>query len=99
MAATEAQILALAKVREKKAAIAAERKSLNQKIDEELGLEVGTSDKLAKVKTPDEVRNVWLQGLLAAVETKEVRHASMISECIPIADAIMEAYEGKFFKK
>lgn len=99
MAATEAQLASLAKVREKKAAIAEERKSLNQKIDEELGLEPGTSDKLAKVKTPDEVRNVWLQGLLIAFKNKDVRHASGIADCIPIADAIMEAYEGKFFKK
>lgn len=99
MAATEAQIASLAKVREKKAAIAAERKSLNQTIDEELGLEPGTSEKLAKVKTPDEVRNVWLQGLLIAMSQKDVRHASGLADCLPIADAVMEAYEAKFFKK
>lgn len=97
--ATPAQIASLAKVRERKAAIAEERKTLNQKIDEELGLDIGTSEKLAKIKTPDEVRNVWLQGLLVAFKNKDVRHASGVADCVPIADAIMEAYEGKFFKK
>lgn len=96
MAATEAQFIALAKVREKKAALAAERKTLNQKIDEELGLEIGTSEKLAKVKTPDEVRNVWLQGLLTAIVTKDVRHAGHIESCIDIADSVMAAYTEKF---
>lgn len=39
---------------------------------------------------------VWLAGLTSAMRSREVKIASDVAHCIPVADAVLKAFSEKF---
>lgn len=41
-------------------------------------------------------QTVWVHALISAMRNLEVKHASNVASCVPIADAALLAYKAKF---
>jgi hypothetical protein len=92
MVASPAQLAALQKLRDKKAALKTEKEAGEGNA---APVATSTASKLAQGHSVED-KGVWFNALLNVMRSKEVKHPASVRDCIDVADEVLRIYKDKF---